>query len=167
MKVTDLIAIGKLGNKLNSKGYIFFRKKDKSGSFSLPIKDVFLLFTDHRVRYVTIEDEQDGWILLEERDLMQEAALDGNVQVMIAPEDYQTWNEVAQIEPFLDYQAVEKDVIVGKICDYITRPMQNLFEIEQADGKTFYVPDSLPFVISIDKTNKVILFSDLTELKLL
>lgn len=167
MKITDLIAIGKLGNKLNSKGYIFFRIKDNSGSFSLPIKDVFLLFTDHRVRYVTIEDEQDGWILLEERDSMREAALDGNVQVMLAPEEYQRWNDIAQIEPFLQYQAIENDVTIGIICDYIKRPMQNLFEIEQDNGKTFYVPDSLPYVKSIDKVNKMIFFNDLTELKLL
>jgi ribosomal 30S subunit maturation factor RimM len=167
MKINDLIAIGKLGNKLNSEGYIPFRKKEELVPFLLKTKDIFLLFTDHRVRYVTIENEQEDWLQLKENDITLEAVHDGNVQVLLAPEDYQLWNDIVQIEPYLNFAAWENNVMIGKICDYIYRPLQNLFEIELENGKTFYVPDVSEYVTSIDTTAKTIIFHNITELMFL
>jgi ribosomal 30S subunit maturation factor RimM len=165
MKISDLIAIGKLGNTITNEGYISFRKKKEYSSFLLNTKDVFLLFTDHRVRYVTIEDENESSIRLVEQDITKEAAKDGNVQLLLGPDDFDCWKEEVQLEPYYRYAALENDVIIGKICDYVVRSLQNMFEIELESGNTFFVPHVSQFVSSIDNHGKKIFFHDLTELK--
>ena len=55
MQISDLVAIGKLGNSIDEKGFISFRKNSNFQQSYLTQKDVFLLFKDHRVRYVSID----------------------------------------------------------------------------------------------------------------
>ncbi|MCD4819078.1 MAG: hypothetical protein K8S23_10345 [Candidatus Cloacimonetes bacterium] len=57
MEISDLIEIGKFGNRLTEDGFIKFKKKTEFSSLKLSVKDIFLIFTDHSVRYVTIDNQ--------------------------------------------------------------------------------------------------------------
>ncbi len=54
---------------------------------------------------------------------------------------------------------------IGKICNYIQRPLQNMFEVELINGETFLVPHVLQFVSEINNSERKISFQNISELK--
>ncbi len=139
MLISDLIAIGKLGNSVNKKGYISYR--DYNNFQKIQLKDVFLLFTDHRVRYVSIVDIDDrNDIKLDDDEIMQEAALDGNVQVMLPQEDIDSLIQKNDLPVYVGKQVYLQLKCIGKVIDSFFNGAQEVLEIENREGKLFMVP---------------------------
>ncbi|MDY6915306.1 MAG: hypothetical protein SVM86_03185, partial [Candidatus Cloacimonadota bacterium] len=125
MQISDLIPIGKLGISLDKKdGFLTFRSKE---SISLDkLKDIFLVFSDHRVRYVTIdkiaESSKNQFSILE-TEVLEEIENVKKVQVMLDPE---VWENIRNISTnnFKGYDVYYKNKIIGKIVDTLYNPAQ-------------------------------------------
>jgi ribosomal 30S subunit maturation factor RimM len=139
MLINDLVAIGKLGKSVDKKGFIPFKEFYNFQQFNL--QDVFLLFTDNRVRYVSIVDIDDrNNIKLDDDEIMQEAALDGNVSVMLAPEDFQKILQDNEIVVYVGKQIFSQKKHIGKVVESFHNGAQEVLEIETPDGGLFMVP---------------------------
>lgn len=139
MLISDLVAIGKLGKTIRKKGYIPFKEFHNFQQFYL--QDVFLLFTDNRVRYVSIVDIDDKKnIKLDDEKIMQEAALDGNVRVMLPQEDIDRLLQENDVPVFVGKQIYFQQQCIGKVIDSFFNGAQEILEIENFEGKIFMVP---------------------------
>ncbi|HPR16884.1 MAG TPA: hypothetical protein PLD62_01425 [Candidatus Cloacimonadota bacterium] len=149
MQISDLVAIGKLGNSLNKKGYIPFFEFDDFRHFLL--EDVFLLFTDNRVRYVSITDiDNKGNLRFDDEEITREAAQDGDVQVMIAKADW--GNKMQEIGlPVLVGKAVYlKKEYLGKVIDAFFNGAQQVMVILDQNEKEFMVPFVDHFIVKTE-----------------
>ncbi|MCF7792609.1 MAG: hypothetical protein K9N09_02075 [Candidatus Cloacimonetes bacterium] len=139
MLISDLVAIGKLGKSISKKGFIPFKEFHNFQQYYL--QDVFLLFTDYRVRYVSIVDIDDrNNIKLDDKEIMQEAALDGNVQLMLPQEDIERFQQENDLPVFVGKQVYFQQKCIGKVIDSFFNGAQEILEIEDFDGKLFMVP---------------------------
>ena len=112
MQISDLVAIGKLGNKIDKKGFIPFIKFTNFQPQYLT--DVFLVFTDNRVRYVSIVETSTirGFsVKLDDTETANNVAYIGNVKVMIAQTEIVENSN--KIEKFIGKNAVYKNSEIG------------------------------------------------------
>jgi ribosomal 30S subunit maturation factor RimM len=135
MTVSDLVAIGRLGNKIDQHGYIQFNIFPDFKHLNLT--DIFLFFTDNRVRYVTILDKDKHKFLLDDQDSVSDALLDGNVKIMLPS------TEVSQ--HLLQSKHIGKKVIfeqkeLGIVYNCFENGAQEVLEIRSSEGKEFMVP---------------------------
>ena len=90
MQLSELVPIGKLGNSIDSEGFIKLRKtKDFKESY-LKLTDIFLVFKDNRVRLVTLMDvskSRGHKLKFKETDIVRDGISTGSVKVMLAGED--------------------------------------------------------------------------------
>ena len=149
MKISDLIAIGKLGSNIDENGYLKYKNiyNSRIDKFS----DIFLLFTDYRVRYVTIEDVKNDRLKIVEKDICKDILKDGHVKIMVAPEDFQDWNEEEKIIPYWKYQVYHNNTHIGIVLRYVERFMQGLFEIELLDKKKVMIPDVEKYIEKVEE----------------
>lgn len=147
MQISDLIAIGKLGKSVNKQGYIpCLIYKDFQ---QLNLENVFLLFTDDRVRYVTIVDmDSKNCLKIDDEEILLEAALDGNVQVMLAEADIGKTKSDADllIGRSVRFQAES----IGKVADSFFNGAHEVLEIVDQHNKTFMVPVVEAYVEKIE-----------------
>ena len=90
MQISDLVSLGKLGNKIDADGFVKFTRNSNFHPRYFLIKDFFLVFTDNRVRYVTIDKvlKNSGfWIRFIESEVMEEVISAGNVKLCLPQND--------------------------------------------------------------------------------
>jgi len=154
MQISDLIPIGKLGNSIDKNGFISFKKNRNFQPFYLDLKDLFLVFTDHRVRYVTIDKVLEGnkpKIRFEENEVTKEAAKAGKVQVMLSNTDVEEVIAQHDSESDVDKFVIFKNHKIGKVKDILETLAHEIHIVKLADGKEIMIPD-VEFYIS--KKNK-------------
>lgn len=152
MLISDLVAIGKLGKSISKKGFIPFKEFHNFQQFYL--QDVFLLFTDNRVRYVSIVDIDDrNNIKLDDKEIMQEAALDGNVQVMLPQEDIEQLLQENDVPVFVGKQVYFLHKCIGKVVDSFFNGAQEILEIKDLEGKLFMVPLVEKYLDKLEEDN--------------
>ncbi len=168
MEISDLIEIGKFGNRLTEDGFIKFKKKTEFSSLKLSVKDIFLIFTDHSVRYVTIDNqrsENGDYIKILEKDIIADVIDDGKVRVMLAPDDFDELIQETNFFPFYNYDVYFNKQIIGIVENYIENKMQNIFEIKLfEDQKEFMVPDVDNFVTEKNSEKQFIVLKNIEEL---
>lgn len=135
MTVSDLVAIGRLGNRIDQFGYISFNVFPDFKHLNL--EDIFLFFTDNRVRYVTILDKDKHGFLLDDQDSVSEAALDGNVQIMLPLSEV---TKYLQNSRHIGKKVIFEQKEVGVVFDSFENGAQEVLEIRSLEGKEFMVP---------------------------
>ena len=156
MQISDLFPIGKLGNSIDKNGFISFKKNRNFQTFYLDLKDLFLIFTDHRVRYVTIDKVIGGnklKIRLEETEVTKEAAEHGKVQVMISDEDMEEVLAKHDSENDIDKYVILKNHKIGKVVDILETSAHEIHIVKLTDGKEIMIPDVEFYISKKDKQN--------------
>ena len=156
MQISDLIPIGKLGNSIDKNGFISFKKNRNFQTFYLDLKDVFLVFTDYRVRYVTIDKVLEGnklKIRFDETEVTKEAATAGKVQVMLPETDMKEVIAQHDSESDIDKFVIFKNHKIGKIMDIFESLAHEIHIVKLTDGKEIMIPDVEFYISKKDKQN--------------
>ena len=157
MQISDLVAIGKLGKSIDSNGVIPFKNYKNSHLFFL--KNVFLVFTDNRVRYVTvteIDSKTSIKIKIDDEDILTDAIQDGNVSVMLAPEYINEMLHEQEDEGLIGMKVFFRNRQLGIVVESFFNGAQEVITIECGDGKEILVPLVDVYVEKID-TEKILL----------
>lgn len=156
MQISDLIPIGRLGNFIDKNGFISFRKNQNFQSEYLDLKDIFLIFTDNRVRYVTI-DKVTGKnklkIRFEETEVTKEAAEAGNVQVMLSQEDMEKIHSQHDLKSDLEKLVIFQNKNIGSVVDIMITPAHNILIVELQNEIEIMIPDVEFYIFKKDKQN--------------
>ena len=156
MQISDLIPIGKLGNSIDKNGFISFKKYRNFQPFYLDLKDLFLVFTDHRVRYVTIDKVLEGnklKIRFDETEVTKEAAKAGKVQVMLSNTDVEEVIAQLDSESDIDKFVIFKNHKIGKVVDIFETLAHEIHIVKLSDGKEIMIPDVEFYISKKDKQN--------------
>ena len=169
MKLSELIEIGKLGNKVTEEGFFLFKWIGEPKEKKFTFRDVFLFFTDYRVRYVTIENvdyKRDIFLKIKEKYLIEDIIKDGKVKVLLAPEDYTDYMSKSELLLYFHYKAITQSELFGVVVDYIEKPFQNIFVVKRSDnGRELLIPDVNRYVEKLDDKEHIVYFNDIDELK--
>ena len=164
MQISDLIPIGKLGIPPSRKDdFLIFRCKEDVSLDKL--KDIFLVFPDHRVRYVTIDkvigDKQNHFSIME-TEVIDEIRNIKNVAVMLDPE---TWNcEISDSSNYLwNFKVKFKGELIGRVKSTLQNPGQTVL-IVKTEQQDFMVPNVPEYVSEIDEKQKCIVLKNIEEL---
>jgi ribosomal 30S subunit maturation factor RimM len=164
MQISDLIPIGKLGIPSSKKdNLLVFRSKQKISLEN--IKDIFLVFPDHRVRYVTIDkvtgSKKNQFSILE-TEVIAEMKNMRNVTVMLDPEN---WNKSVTDHPgdLLHFEVEYNGKIIGKVINLIRNPGQTVFNIK-CKHHEFMVPNVPEYVFHINEERRCLILQNIEEL---
>ena len=156
MQISDLIPIGKLGNSIDKNGFIPLKKNRNFQPFYLDLKDLFLVFTDYRVRYVTIDKVLEGnklKIRFDETEVTKEASKAGKVQVMLSPDDMEEVIAQHDSESDIDKFVIFKNHKIGKVVDIFETLAHEIHIVKLSDGKEIMIPDVEFYISKKDKQN--------------
>ncbi len=139
MEISDLITIGKLGKTVDSDGYIPFKpNKIFQSSF---LQNVFLLFTDHSVRLVKIEDNlNDKMLKIDDLEITRDAAKDGKVLIMLPQEDITMLLDEHNILNYAGMKVYFADDIIGKVKETFFNNAQDILIVELINGNEIMIP---------------------------
>jgi len=168
MTLDDLVSVGKLGNSNRApEGYLRFQPNWNFHTYFFDIKDVFLVFTDYRVRYVTIEDIRQSkffWIKIKEDDVVQEVNESRSVQYRIPKsliKDFRYEND----DDFLNGMKVMADnQNIGVVTDSFYNGAHYTLIVTQEDKKEVMIPNVERYIFSIDKVKHLIMAQNIQEL---
>ena len=139
MEISDLIAIGKLGKSVDSNGFIPFKPNKIFQSYSL--QDVFLLFTDHSVRYVKIEDNLNNKMLkIDDLKIAHTAAEDGKVLVLLSREDISLLMNDYDALNYTGMKVNFTDSIIGHVKGTFYNNAHNILVVELMNGNEIMIP---------------------------
>jgi len=167
MQITDLVAIGKLGNSIDEKGFISFRKNSNFQQSYLTKKDVFLLFKDHRVRYVSIDkviNEKRLKLRFLETDVTEEAADAGSVCVALPESELVKFNREADFIDPVGMKVVINQKELGNVIDFFNNSVQDILIVKTTENKEIMIPDVDYYVVNKDKNSKMINVKNIREL---
>ncbi len=157
MTLDDLVVIGKLGNSNKApEGFLRFKPNWNFRIFFLDIKDIFLVFPDHRVRYVTIEEiRQNGffWIRIKEKDVVDEITAFRSVEYRI-PKSLSNEARYKNEDDFLIGMKVLADnVYIGNITDTFNNGAHNTLVVRKENNSELLIPVVNQYIELIDKKN--------------
>lgn len=154
MEISDLITIGRLGKSIDKNGFITF-KPDRIFQPSF-LTDVFLIFTDNRVRYVTITetDTQKGFkIKIDDTEVALEAAIDGRVQVSLPREDIDNLLKSHGTPGFTGMNIIFEKKHIGKVVDVFNNSAYDVLVVELDSGRELMIPKVDHYVKKINNNS--------------
>jgi len=175
MEIADLINIGKLDirKERGSEQQLLLLKAKEEFEYLLGyLSDVFLLFTDYRVRYAKIlftdlntqkGKQTGGSVTFNDQDLLQELSSEKSVTVCL-DED-----EIARIDDIVGYfdptgmSVIWNDERVATIKGFFYNGAHDVYELQMVDGKQVLIPDVEAFVIETNPEERFIRVKDLDQ----
>ena len=157
MQITDLVSIGTLGNKLDENKYIKFKKNiNFQSNIFERIKDFFLLFKDHRVRYVTVLDIKTNMLKFDDDEIAEDAAASSGVKLAL-PRDELDLEKSSEIS-YLNWKIQFKEQIIGRIIDVFNNSFYSIFVVKTTDNNELLIPDVENFIMekNSDKTTIIV-----------
>jgi ribosomal 30S subunit maturation factor RimM len=147
-------------------GYLLFKPGREYMSYFLEKKDIFLLFKDHRVRYVTIDrirEDKKISILLQEKDVIEEVKHSTNVSLCLASED------IAYLRNRFEDNVINFSVIfageeIGKVLDVNNFGAHDNYIIRLNTGKEVMVPDVERYVEDRNSERQELVLINIEEL---
>ncbi|MCL1827832.1 MAG: hypothetical protein FWG20_07360 [Candidatus Cloacimonetes bacterium] len=171
MEISDLKSIGKItcSKRDESKQRFIFTLKAAYQRFLPEIKDVFLIYTDHRVRYGKIDilhviNETKAEIDIEDDDLKDELLQARQVGVYLDKEGIeQLENDDSVYFDPIGMAVIWNEQEVARIVDFFWNGAHDVYEIKMSDERVVLIPDVLSFVIETDVEKRYIRVVDLDQ----
>ena len=165
MKFSDLVKIGTLGSAIDRDGMIRFKLLPEY--LDLSLTDLFLIFKNNKVRYVSVlkEDETHGMrLLLDDAEVMTEAAEEKGVIIALPSNELSELLQNQGIISYIDYDIVFSEDFIGKVTDEYDNSAQ--FIITVSNGvKEFMIPLVEKYVQEINHDIKQIIVKNIDELR--
>lgn len=168
MEISDLVGIGRLG-RLESDGFYHIQFSQPYKSVLNRLQDCFLIFSSHRVFYVTVVETRtfgkQAYVRFKEDGIAEETAKHANVMLALPAEDLSEGeNEDDDLSGLYGYKVLFDGQEIGTISHAIVNPMQAVFSIELTDGRELLVPHVSHFVSLIDKRKKTVFLQNIEDL---
>ncbi len=158
MDIDDLVIIGKLGFNHKNKDWINFKLNDEFCEYIDEIDELFLIFKDHRVRYVKVKRlaKRDNklYFRLEDSDIYEELINQSDILIGLDPETIDKWEESEGYYDPLGMEVFYQDELIGKVIDWFNNGAQDVFVIELNNGKEIMIPEVEEFIDRIDTEKK-------------
>jgi ribosomal 30S subunit maturation factor RimM len=152
MKITELVVIGKLG-RLEPDGFYSVQLSQSYKSAFNRLKEIFLIFSSHRVFFVTVEQTKSSgprqYFRFREDGIAEERAKFAKVELAIAQEDLQEFITESPVKSLIGFNAEYKGAVIGSVSDAMINPLQSVLVIERQDGSELLVPNVDQYVKSI------------------
>jgi 16S rRNA processing protein RimM len=168
MDIDDLIVIGKLGFGQIVKGWVPVRLNPDFQNSIIQFTHLFVIFTDHRVRYATVKKAkliQGKWyIKFTEPELMLEMNGQTNMLIAIDTEELSVIDDEDYYEP-VGMKVISQDEEVGVIIDWFSNNAQDIFVVKDIEGNEIMIPDVPYYVEKTDIENQVIYVRNIEQFK--
>ena len=125
MLISDLVAIGKLGKLIDENGFIPF----KAGKNFHPdlLGNIFLVFRNNSVRYVTVEEVIKNYrIKIDDIETAKLAADEGNVKVMLPKIEVESIHEELDIDNHVGKEIIFKSEVIGKVVEILNNSPEDI-----------------------------------------
>lgn len=122
MQISDLVAIGTLGNSIDEKGFLSFHDQGKIDFEKL--NNVFLIFTDHRVRYVSIIDKaqkKEKKLRIDDKEIAMETVKMGGAEIAL---------------PYWELPQTDQEKLVGKSIFFQKKKLGNVINLIKSNKQT-------------------------------
>lgn len=152
MLISDLVKIGKLGKLIDENGFIPF----KPGENFHPdlLGNIFLVFKDYSVRYVTVEEVTKNYrIKIDDIETAQFAADEGNVKVMIPKIEIESLNIELDIDDHVGKRIIFKSKMIGKVVEILNNSVYDLLVCELNNKQELMIPLLDKFILEINDNN--------------
>lgn len=165
MKISELIKIGTLGNSIDKAGFIKFKLYPEF--VDIELENLFLIFKDNKVRYVSVvqEDNNRGSrLLLDDTEVMIEAAEERNVFIALTSEEIAQYQNTDALPDLRRFQVIAADMLIGEVAEILDNNLQKLIVVKKSDGDEFMIPWVEHYITAIDLPQKQIRVADIQEL---
>lgn len=153
MQITDLVTIGKLGKLIDENGFIPF-KPGKAFHQDL-LKDIFLVFRNNSVRYVTVEKIINSYrIKIDDEETARHAADEGNVKVMLPKNEIEFINKDLIIDEHIGKKIIFDSNPIGEVIEIFDNSAYELITCKLYNGKEIMIPFIDQFIQEYDD-NKI------------
>ncbi len=152
MQISDLVKIGKLGKLVDENGFIPF----KAGKNFHPefLGNIFLVFKNNSVRYVTVEEVINNYrIKLDDSETAQSAANEGNVKVMLPKIEIEYLNIELDIDDHVGKRIIFKSEMIGKVVEILNNSVYDLLVCELNNKQELMIPLLDKFILEINDNN--------------
>jgi len=152
MLISDLVKIGKLGKLIDENGFIPF----KPGENFHPdlLGNIFLVFKDYSVRYVTVEEVTKNYrIKIDDIETAQFAADEGNVKVMLPKIEIESLNIELDIDDHVGKRIIFKSKMIGKVVEILNNSVYDLLVCELNNKQELMIPLLDKFILEINDNN--------------
>jgi len=149
MLISDLVEIGKLGKLMDEDGFIPFKPGiDFQPDF---LENVFLVFKNNSVRYVTVEEVIKNYrIKIDDSETAKLAADEGNVKVMLPKIEIETLNKELDIDDHVGKEIIFKSEVIGKVIEILNNSIYDLLICELNDKQELMIPLLDKFILEIN-----------------
>ncbi|HPY97020.1 MAG TPA: ribosome maturation factor RimM [Candidatus Cloacimonadota bacterium] len=167
MELNDLTIIGKLGFGDIIKGWIPIRLNPDFLDYFERISHLFVIFTDHRVRYVTVKNAKiikgKHYIKLVEPEIMLEIEKQTNLQAAIDQEIITELTSDEYYDP-IGMKVMNNNTLFGEIIDWFSNNAQDVFVVKDNSDNELLIPDVDVYVQDIDYENRIIYTTNIEQL---
>ena len=163
MEISDLTKIGKIkcskNDELEKKLYLHIDEDYKS--FLPKLKNIFLIYKDHRVRYgkiidLKMIDDTKAVVNFDDDDVKAELEKEFQVTVMIDDEEFVQLDEENQYFNPIGMKVIWNEKEVATIKDFFYNGAHDVYEIEMDDKKIVLIPDVENFVTETNTVERYI-----------
>jgi len=149
MLISDLVVIGKLGKLIDENGFIPF----KPGRNFYPelLGNVFLVFRNNSVRYVTVEEVQNNYrIKIDDVESAKLATDEGNVKVMLPNSEVEAFIKTLDIDDHVGKEIIFNSDVIGKVVEILNNSVYDLLICELKNEQELMVPLLDKFILEIN-----------------
>lgn len=149
MLISDLVAIGKLGKLIDENGFIPF----KAGKNCHPdlLGNIFLVFRNNSVRYVTVEEVIKNYrIKIDDVETAKHAADEGNVKVMLPKIEIESLHEELGYDDHVGKEIIFKSEVIGKVVEILNNSVYDLLVCELNNKQELMIPLLDKFILEIN-----------------
>ncbi len=167
MEFDDLIIIGKLGFGQIIKDWIPVRLNPDFQDSISHLSHIFVIFTDHRVRYATVKKAkliQGKWyIKFSEPEILLEMKDQINIQIAIDTEELSEIDDEEYYDP-IGMKVFTGTELVGEVIDWFSNNAQDIFVVRDKEGKELMIPDVEYYVEKTDIEHQMICVKNIEQL---
>ncbi|MBC8384819.1 MAG: hypothetical protein H8E57_04810 [Candidatus Cloacimonetes bacterium] len=165
MQISDLIPIGKIGNHLDEEGYIRFKQNKNHDLDISEIRDVFMLFKDHRVRYVTIDKVlENSRLKLVETEVISEALEAGGAELCLTEEEIDKYIPETTESALIGKKVMFIGQEIGYVNDIFSNSVYNILVVQTLDNEEIMIPDVEYYILDKDPARPEILVRNIQDL---
>lgn len=149
MLISDLVAIGKLGKLIDENGFIPF----KAGKNFHPelLGNIFLVFRNNSVRYVTVEEVIKNYrIKIDDSETAKLAAGEGNVKVMLPKIEVEYLNKELGYDDHVGKEIIFNSKAIGKVVEILNNSVYDLLVCELNNKQELMIPLLDKFILEIN-----------------
>ncbi len=150
MQISDLVAIGKLGKLIDENGFIPF-KPGKNFHPDL-LGNIFLVFRNNSVRYVTVEEVKNNYrIKIDDSETAKLAADEGNVKVMIPKIEIESIHKELEYDDHSGKEIIFKSKVIGNVVEILNNSVYDLLVCELNNKQELMIPLLDKFILEINE----------------